>query len=95
MAFDRESKGDAMEMRFHILIDVSAAPFAFSAGQLRKALERMHAGDILKVRARSERDGGDIRAVAKEAECDVVCSGISGYFYECLIRRAKRDDRQG
>ena len=77
-----------METRFHILIDISSMPFALAAERLRKALMRLQAGDVLKVRTRSERDGGSIFAVAREVECDVVCNGTSGYFYECLIRKA-------
>lgn len=77
-----------MNIPFQILLDVSPGPFAASVPQVRLALERMRAGEILKLRARSERDDSRIHDIARGAECHVVCSGMYEYCYECLIRKA-------
>lgn len=77
-----------MDLQFQILLDVSPGPFALSIPQVRLALERMHPGEVLKLRARSERDGSCIQDIARRAECHVVCSGMHEYYYECLIRKA-------
>lgn len=76
-----------MDIHFQILLDVSSRPFGLSVFQVRQALEHMRAGEVLKLRARSERDSSCIHDIAREAECHVVCRGMHGHYYEYLIRR--------
>jgi TusA-related sulfurtransferase len=74
-----------MEVRFDILIDVSSAPVSLNLPTLRKAMERMKSGEVLKVKALNIE--GEIRSLASQARCDVVCSRTVGSLSECLIRK--------
>lgn len=76
-----------MEIRCDVLIDVSSAPFAFSSERVRLALAGMPRGEVLKVRLRGETAGARIHDIARDAGCDVVCSGRWGCLHECLIRK--------
>ena len=76
-----------MEVRFDILIDVSSAPVIFNLPKLRKAMERMQSGEVLKIKAMSMWEGGEIHDLASQTRCDVVCSKTVGRMSECLIRK--------
>jgi TusA-related sulfurtransferase len=76
-----------MEVRSDILIDVSSAPVTLKLPTLRKEMERMRSGEVLKVKTMSMRDGGVIRELALQTRCDVLCSKMVGRLAECLIRK--------